>query len=225
MLNAISLVQPRSDVPTGIKPPPTPPAPREDFETSVKPNVDWWYVGENNKKYDSTADMLKNFKPGLEATPAAYCWRQETKFDIKKAALDGLKYGAMTGAGLGVGLYAFMVVGGAAFEIFTLGMAGHASAPPPFLATVAAGAVLGAVIGAATNPMDKKADFNNGHIVYGKLAPEQRDGAQHVNFYVNGEAEGKVDIEKYAQQAQPGPAPADKPTPWWQADGYVPIND
>lgn len=221
MLNATTLFRPTlsSTVPPGIQ---APPGPTEDLDTTVRPNVDWWVV--NDKKYDSTADMLKNFKPAAEATPAEYHWRQETSYSWKAAALSGAKYGTLVGAGLGAGLWAFLGVAGGAFNILTLGMLGPASAAPPLLAMVGIGAIAGALMGGLGNPSDQKYAFEEGHIVGGKLAAEPASDGNHVSFYLGGEATGKVDIEKYARTAQPGPIPTDKPTPWWQAEGYVPIN-
>lgn len=197
----------------------TAPAPRATED--VRPNVEWWEVGD--QRFDSTADLVKAYVPPKAGVPALYHWRQETSFgapEKRRAVLDGAKQGALMGGIIGgvfgVGMNILGVIG----TVLTggmLGVFGGVSLVAPAL--ICAG--VGAVIGALEGPSNAKARFDTGTLVDGQLQTEvQPDGTSHLVFYVDDRASEKVDLNAY-QNARPGAPSAGGDQPWWIHSGHV----
>lgn len=191
------------------------PASTSTASDDVRPNVEWWEVGD--RRYESTADLLKTFTPSSNGEPAVYHWRQETSFgwpEKKTAMREGALTGALVGGMLGGALAVGINVLGFAATVLTAGMMGVFGGVG-LLAPIAIGAGLGAVMGAIEGPANAKERFDTGTLVGGQLQSElQPDGSQHLEFYVNGQVNQKVDLNSYAT-AQPGPIPENGPEPWW----------
>lgn len=195
--------------PTFAAPPSTP--------TASRPEVDWWNVGD--KRYDSTADLLKGSSVPADGLDATYHFRHETQHSRTDTFWDttgGVLAGAAIGAGVLVAGAAILGVAGSILNGLMLG-AFNGSGGFSMLGVAGVGAALGGFLGGAAGRSSSTEGFEQGVTVSGKVLNQARpDGSTHSMFYPGGQLQNGVDLDEYAKAPAVATAGSTEAVPRWR---------